>query len=335
MTETFVFELQNLYIPEDEVYDSEEFPIRIEPVEGVKEFEEERRENGSEYGTGYWRTAQCFIGADEERARELAEWLSFVYSFFQMRDVRWDTYYPATSPEDIRRANTYRIPIDNTQMRFIKAVHESGPMFNSNIGSLVGVALRTLDGLSEQDRRDVFRNISMFLQAEASNMMALKHTCLWMVLEANANRHYNRFKKSQGDVLFDEDEQNRICDVVLSEFGDEFSDAQLRHLEWLLNRNDIYEDSSRVKILDYVEYLDLGFDMDEVDRIIREAHEIRNRVLHQIEEQRLKNNSDILVDMRKLVMFVILRELGVEPEWQNKLATPKVFGPESEYEFGS
>lgn len=335
MPETFVFEMQNLYIPEDEVYDSQEFRIRIEPIEGVEEFEEERRVDESEYGTGYWLTSLCFIEAEEDRARELAEWLSFIYSFFQMRDVRWDTYYPAASPEDIRQANTYRIPIDNTQMRFIKAVHEGGPVFNSNIGSLVDVALETLDGLSDPDRRDLFRNISIFLQAEATNLMALKHTGLWMVLEANANRHYNRFKKSQGDVLFDERDQGRIHELVLSEFDDEFTDAQLRHLDWLLNRNDIYEDSSRVKILDFVEYLNLGFDMDEVDRIVREAHKIRNRVLHQIEEERLKNNSDILVEMRKLVMFVIMRELGVEPKWQNRLATPKVFGPESEYEFGS
>jgi len=119
---------------------------------------------------------------------------------------------------------------------------------------------------------------------------------------------------------------------VLDGFEDEFTDAQLRHLRWLLGRNDIYEDSSKVKILDYVEHLDLGFDMDEVEEIVIEARGIRNKVLHHIEEARLKNNNDILVDMRKMVMFVILRELGVEPEWQDRLATPKIFGPESEYE---
>jgi len=30
MPNTFVFEMQNLYIPENEVYESENFPIRIE-----------------------------------------------------------------------------------------------------------------------------------------------------------------------------------------------------------------------------------------------------------------------------------------------------------------
>jgi hypothetical protein len=52
MPETFVFEMQNLYIPETEVYDSEEFPIRIEPVRGVEEFEDNRQEENSKYHTG-------------------------------------------------------------------------------------------------------------------------------------------------------------------------------------------------------------------------------------------------------------------------------------------
>lgn len=330
--ETYVFEMQNLYIPRDEVYDSDSFPIRIEPIEAVEEFEEERTEDGSKYRTGYWRTAICFIEAEEERARELAECLTYVYSFFQSRDVRWDTYHPEGSPDKVRRMSTYQFPLDNTQKRFVRAVYEGGISWNANIGALVEVALETLDELSEPDRRDVFRNISMFLEAEASNVMALKHTCLWMVLEANANKHYNRTKKTRGETLFDEGEQTRIREFVLDGFEDEFTDAQLRHLRWLLGRNDIYEDSSKVKILDYVEHLDLGFDMDEVEEIVIEARGIRNKVLHHIEEARLKNNNDILVDMRKMVMFVILRELGVEPEWQDRLATPKIFGPESEYE---
>lgn len=40
----------------------------------------------------------------------------------------------------------------------------------------------------------------------------------------------------------------------------------------------------------------------------------------------------ILVDMRKTVMIVILRELGVKREWQERLATAKIFRPKSEYE---
>jgi len=187
--ETYVFEMQNLYIPRDEVYDSDSFPIRIEPIEGVEGFEEERTEDGSKYRTGYWRTAICFIEAEEERARELAECLTYVYSFFQSRDVRWDTYHPEGSPDEVRRMSTYQFPLENTQMRFVRAVYEGGISWNANIGALVEVALETLDELSEPDRRDLFRNISMFLEAEASNVMALKHTCLWMVLEANANKH--------------------------------------------------------------------------------------------------------------------------------------------------
>lgn len=83
MPETLVFDMQNLYIPKDEVYESEKFPIRIEPVERVEKFEDNRREEDSKYRTGYWPTAKCFIEADEDRAVELAEWLTYIYSFIR------------------------------------------------------------------------------------------------------------------------------------------------------------------------------------------------------------------------------------------------------------
>lgn len=185
-----------------------------------------------------------------------------------------------------------------------------------------------MEELSEEDKTDVFRNISLYLQSEGTSYMMLKFLFLWIVLEANANKHHNRYMKSQGEFLFDDDEQEKVREYVLDEFNEEFTDSQLRHLDWLLGRNDIYEASSRVKIVKYVESLEIGFDMDEVDEIIAEARKIRNRVVHSIEENRLSQNSDILTDMRKIVMFVILRELGVDKQLQQRLVTPQIFGPD-------
>lgn len=218
MADRFIFEFQNLYIPEDEVYDSAEFPIRIEPVEGVEQFEEERSEDDSEYRTGYWLTARCFIEADEDRAQELAEWLTFVYSFFQNRDVRWNTYYPEDSPDEMRRLSTARFPLDNTEWRFVRQVHETGPVFNANIGRLVDVALKTLDEADESHRTDILRNISLHLQAEASKFMMLKFLFRWIVLEANADRYYNRHMASQRKYLFDDKEKEQVREFVLDEF---------------------------------------------------------------------------------------------------------------------
>lgn len=335
MPTTYIFEFLNLYIPEDEVYDSAEFDIRIEPIEGVEEFEENRRDEDSEYQTGYYRTARCYIEADEDRAIELAEWLTFLYSFFQNRDVRWDTYFPETSPDEFRRMNTYQLPLDNTNLRFVRAVHESGAVFNPNIGKLVDIALETLDQMDERHRTDILRNISLFLQSEASKFMILKFLFLWIVLEANADRYYNRYMKSQREFLFDDEERDRVQELVLNALDEEFSDDQLNRLEYALRHDYIYEPSSLVKIKKYIEYLDLGFDAAEVDDIVSEGREIRNQIVHSIEEAQLRENNDILVDLRKMVMFVILRELGVEPGWQNRLATPNIFGPDSEYELGS
>lgn len=327
---TYVFEFQNLYIPEGEVYDSSEFPIRIEPMEGVEEFEENRREHGSQYETGYWRTAKCYIEADEDRAKEFAEWLTYLYSFFQSRDVRWDTYYPEDSPEEVHRVNTYRMPLNNRNIPFITGIQTRGAFFTKQIGETVDVALGTLDDLSREDRTDVIRNISLYLQSEGSSFMMLKFLFLWIVLEANANKHHDRYMKSQGEFLFDEGEQERVREYVLGEFDEDFTDAQLRHLDWLLGRKDIYESSSKVKIVKYVESLEIGFDMDEIEDVIVEARQIRNLLVHSIEEYRLSENSDILTDMRKIVMYVILRELGIGRQMQKRLVTPQIFGPDIE-----
>jgi len=335
MSPIFVFEIQNLYIPEDEVYESEEFPIRIEPVEGVEEFENNRRDENSKYRTGYWFTAKCFIEADEDRAVELAEGLRYIYSFFQKRDVRWNTYYPKDSPRDVRNPNTYRVPVDNSKLRFVHAVHETGARFNTNIGKLVDVALETIDEADESLGTDLRANISLFLHSEATKLITPKFLLLWLVLEANADRHYHRYMKSQREYLFDENEKARVREYVLDEFDDEFTEGQLNRLEYNLGQDFLFEPSSLVKIKKYVEQIDLGFDLDEVEEIIKEARNIRNQIVHSIDESELQGNTDLLVDMRKLVIFLIMRELGVEPEWQDRLATPSICGPDSEHEWGS
>lgn len=335
MPEAFVFEMQNLYIPDDEVYESEEFPIRIEPVEGVEEFEDNRREQDSKYRTGYWFTAKCFIEVHEERAVELAEWVTYVYSFYQNRHVRWETYYPESSPEDTRSLNTIRIPVDNTGLRFVHAVHERGPLFTSNIGKLVDIALKEIDEADDDLATDLRANISLFLHSEATNLITPKFLLLWLVLEANADRNYHRYMKSQREYLFNDDEKERVREYVLDKFESEFTEAQLKRLEYNLGKNFIFEPSTLVKIKKYTEQINLGFDPNEIEDIVEEAREIRNQIVHSVDDTGLRENTDLLVDMRKIVMFLIMRELGVEPEWQNKLATPKIHGPESEYEFGS
>ncbi|WP_436932683.1 hypothetical protein [Halosimplex halobium] len=333
MPGTFAFEMQNLYIPEDEVYDSDPFPIRIEPVEGVEEFEENRREDGSEYETGYWFTAKCFIEADEDRAVELAEWLTYIYSFYQKRDVRWEIYYPEGSPGDARNLNTYRIPIDNTGLSLVRAVHETGPVFNRNIGPLVDVGLERIDEADKDLASDLRANVSLFLHSDATKQIMPKFLLLWMVLEANANRNYHRYMKSQREYLFGDDEKRRVREYVLVEFEEEFTEGQLNRLEHNLGKDFIFEPSTLVKIKKYNEQNDLGFDSDEVEEIVKEASTVRNQIVHSMDESRLRDNTDLLVELRKMVMFLIIRELGVEPEWQDKLAMPQIIGPESEYEW--
>lgn len=143
------------------------------------------------------------------------------------------------------------------------------------------------------------------------------------------HQEYDNLKASN----FRDKEKERVRKLVLAESTAEFSDEQFR-LEYSLGQDYIYEPSSLVKI-EVIEKPVLGFDMDEIGVTVSEGKEIQNQAVHSIEEIQLKKNSDILVDVRKIVTFIILRKLGVEPEWQDELATPNVFGPDSRYELGS
>lgn len=235
---SFVFEMQNLYIPEGEEYVSEEYPIRIKPVDGVDEFEEELRKIGSEYQIGYYFTARCYIEADEDRAEELADWIMQLYSFFQLRDVRWNTRYREEAPEQMQWRRTFQLPLDNIGHRLILGVTDNGPGISENIGTLVDTALKKVDEVDERLEDEIKRSLSPFLEAEGNNSYPLiQFLFLWIGLDSHAKRYCDCYDKSQWDFLFDNEEQDCIRDYVIEEFKDEFDCGQLNHLYDNLDQN--------------------------------------------------------------------------------------------------
>lgn len=325
----YVFEFFNVYLPEGTVYENEEYSILIEPVDWIETFEEERREPESEYADGYWHTADCYIEAGEDRVKELAEWLSFIYSFAQKRDVRWTKYYPLNNPEDKKTIPTYEFRVDNTTLPEIKFVH--GPDAKPGIGDFVDVALETLDSASGQQQSRIIGGLMLFIKAAGESHWPTRFLFLWMVLESNANDNYYDYLQDYGEPIFTEGEIETIRDSALEEFQDVFDERQLEHLAYVLGQSHIYEASSKTKIKIYLEYLDIGFDIKEVLELIETARGIRNVVAHRNDDERLMNNHDIVVDLRKIVFYVLLRELGVDEQMQQRVFYPNILGPEIEY----
>lgn len=68
----------------------------------------------------------------------------------------------------------------------------------------------------------------------------------------------------------------------------------------------------RQPIGEYIEDYNLGFDMDEIEEIVCEARNIRNRIIHSMDDAKIFDNVRIGTQLRKIVIFVMLRELGLD-----------------------
>lgn len=324
---TYVFEFYNLYIPEGTVYQNDAFNIRIEPEPIVEDFEDQRRSSGSQYRTGYWHTAQCYIDADEDRAKELADWLTFIYSFAQNRDVTWSRFYPLGEGNGLRaHRSTYTFAMDNTNLRFISWVW--GQPGDKGIGEFVDTALQTFDEASENERSRLIRSLSLFLEANSDTFWMIKFLFHWIVLESNANYNYDDYLQGPGDPIFTDDEIETMAASVIDYLEGEWAEDKVAHMEYVLRLKHLYEASSKTKIKIFLEHLNIGFDIDEIEEIIQVARSARNPLVHRIDESRLMNNDDVVIDIQKINFYVLLRLLGVDEDLQERLITPTIMGPD-------
>ncbi|WP_338727193.1 hypothetical protein [Haladaptatus sp. DJG-WS-42] len=326
MTE-LVFPLYNVHMPEAE-YTNDQYEIRIELLEGAEEFENQRRENGSEYAHGYWHTANAYIDQPIEEAKNIIDVLSQILSFALNRDVRFNGYYEGDDPDaPFLTMSICKFDIDNTNLKLIHGVPGGQSNPGVRIGPFLDTALDTVLSANEGAKKQKMRTISQFLEATAVNFASTKFIILWMALESSANQNYTEYREAMGD-LFTDDEIEWVIGTVLRSLESGLSDKQLDVLEYRFNKRYLYEHSAAVKIKIYLEYLDIGFDMDEIEEIIQHSREIRNVVVHESDGSPIIDNTERLVELRKIVIFVILRKLGIGKEFQERLITPQIMGPD-------
>ncbi|WP_200531589.1 hypothetical protein [Halorubrum sp. LN27] len=345
--QTYVFDFCNIYIPQNYPYRNEEYNIRIEPLKGAETFKKNRKDHSSPYSVGYWKTAKCYIKAERDRAEELATWLSFIYSFAQNRDIRWTTYYPYQKGYQGKNWKSKgEFPLENDGHELIHIVTGSG---RGGVGEFVDRALTALDDASQNERSRITRSLALFFESEGQEFWMLRFLFLWIVLESNANHNYDKYTNNR-QPLFNENEQERLRDSVLEMLRENWKSdkvinkssdeverwdsdesretAQINHIEWVLDRTDIYESSSVVKIKMYMDYLDIGFDSEEIRDIVETARNIRNPIVHKINSDRLMNQHKIVPSLRTIVFYVLLRLLGVDRELQDRLLTVNFLGPD-------
>lgn len=326
---TYVFEFCNLSLPE-QGYENEEYNIRIEPQAGIEDFEAERQTRGSDYSEGYWVTAKCYIEAEEARAKELAEWLAVIYSFAQKRDVLWERYYAEDA--GLASATTvpkYRFRVNNTKQQPIRRVLAPGA--KPGIGDLVDAVLNTFDTKSEEERSRLRGSITLFLKAAGESLWPMRFLLLWIVLETNANFNHDEYLQKVGEENFTEEEVAAIQENAVNHFQDEFSEKQLSHLKYVLGQRHIYEMSTKTRITNYLDYLPVKFDTEEIEELIETARNIRNLIVHRNSDERLMNNESIVVGLRVIVLHALLWEMEINQELQQQLLIPNILGPDTEY----
>lgn len=305
------------------------FSQLADPRNIAEEFEEHRRSTGSQYRHGYWNTAQCHIEANEARTKQLADWLTFIYSFAQSRDIIWSEYYPLEKGSDARlQRSTYTFSVDNTNLCLIQGMW--GPPGDQGVDEFVNTALQTFNKASDEERSRLLRSLSLFREADGDTFWMIKFLLLWIVLESNANYNYDDYLQGPGEPIFTDDEIEAVCESVIDHLEGDWQPAQVTHMEYVLGQKHLYGASSKTKIKIYLEYLNIGFDIKEIEEIIQLARSIRNPIMHRNDESRLMNNNEIVIDIRRIVFYVLLRLLGVDKEMQNRLITPNIFGPNIE-----
>lgn len=326
---TFVFEFLNLYIPASTVYENDEYNICIEPTEIAEEFEEHRRDTGSDYQYGYWHTATCYIEASEERAKQLADWLGHIYSLAQNRDVTWQKYYSQAEGERFYSGRSmYTFSLDNTNIPLIRGTYTDGL---DTIDEFVNTALRTLDEASEEYQLRLVRSLNMFLEGQGDTFWMIKFLLYWIVLESNANYNYDDYLQGPGEQIFTDEEIGDLQTSILNHLEEaRWEQDHINHIEYILGQKHLYQVSSKTKIKIYLEFLDIGFDIEEIEEIIDMARSIRNPIVHRLDESRLMNNDSIVQNIRKIDFYVLLRLLEVDEEMQERLITPMIIGPDIE-----
>ncbi|TKX70946.1 hypothetical protein [Halorubrum sp. GN11GM_10-3_MGM] len=326
MTER-VYPFLNLTLPENE-YSNQEHGVRIELLEEAKKFENHHRDRSSKYSEGYYHTANVYIDQPEEEAQQTADALSQILSFALWRDVIFNGKFPDSSADStLLHINTAKFDIDNTHMPIIEGVATGLPDPGLELGPFLDLALEETVPASESEQKKKLRPIWFFLEASASVSAGIEFLLLWVALESCANENYESYKENVGD-LFSETEREEIQSIVLEVAEERFSQDQVDFLENRFGQDHLYEYGIDLKIKIFLEYLNIGFDMEEIEEIIKESKRIRNLVVHQGESDGLFNkNVNRLSELRKILIFVIFRRLGVDRELQDRLVTPTFPGP--------
>ncbi|MBU4349166.1 hypothetical protein KJ599_02465, partial [bacterium] len=167
--------------------------IRITPLRIAERFEKERKNLSSQFRYGGFKTAKCYIKANnEEEAKKIANWLEMIYSFAQSRSVyfsEWYSYkkggkYISSEPKQIE-------PIENRFSELVSGTRIGRISFKKDISLFVNTALDTLKKSEQQKQDEIMIIIYAYMISKSQMVNELKFLIGWIALEKLANEKYN------------------------------------------------------------------------------------------------------------------------------------------------
>jgi len=208
MLTTYVFEFFNLYIPKDEKYYNNEYGIKIIPNEFAEEFEKNRKNLSSKYRYGAWYTADCYIDAKKiEDAKKIANWINFIFSFAQSRNVLFHKYYEKEKGKEHSTVESKFIPIrENHNHDLIYGIFLNASRYDRDISLFVDIALKTLKESTEEKLKLVNNTVYSYLESKNAMVIELQFLINWIALEKLSNDYY----KYSDILLFDKSTIEKI-----------------------------------------------------------------------------------------------------------------------------
>lgn len=322
MTDTWVFEFYNLYIPIGSTYENPVHGFRIEPLDEIEKFEENRKGSQSEYNSGLWRTAKVYVDAeDREKATEIATEVSLVFSFAQKRNVIYSRHYKEDNPDEFRVPSLVYPEIGNDNPVLINTTfgrkHRNSKL-SHGFTCFLDRAFHRLREMTEDEYQDIYAALSLYEETLSTSFLPLTFLLSWFAIERLANSNYHDYLQNTGNHMFTDEEKDNFRDD-LKDFIDskyqteELSWKQKKRLKDSLVKNFLYEHSTEEKIRLYVEeHLNLDVEGRELRELIKHYKGIRSPLVHHFRDDRLIDNPREAYKLQKVLEDVILRELGVD-----------------------
>jgi len=322
MVSTYVFDFYNLYIPKGKKYENQKLGIKITPLKFAEEFEKNRKKFSKPYYRGGWKTAKCFIKTKtKDEAIKLANWISFLYSFAQNRSVFYLGGYKYKGGKKYSSFQSKFIePRENRFSELIHATHTKGALYSRDISLFLDISLEVLSSAKDSKLNEILIALHSLSISKSEIIIELKFLICWSALEKLANQYYlsNKPKKE----LFSKDESEKLKSDLEKALENNFEkdDNRLDFLKDNFKKSFLYENNPNTltKINTYFDSLDLGFEKNKLEVMLKKLMRIRGSLIHNLSSNKLKKEPRLLFYLQMILENVLFRNLGVDKNMQSK-----------------